>query len=602
MAHRCAECPYRALASARVAPTRVSSRRSASARAWRRTAATSARADSGGNADATARSRREKPPPWALMGRSVHEHHVGLSREQEDELALGAVADEAGVSLESLRSNLERLERLCPPLVARRERGEVKPARLARLALDLDAVASRMMRLKLLLPNADVAEMCARKPALLEAGAVDRAEAVAAIVRTEYPARFVADDVARGDEDVFAEDDDSALQKTHHDDDSKTNESETKAAMDDTNKKANALLASVPDILLEPSDECVREMVTRARALRFLLPTADVARIAKKKPSFVLTRDAGHASARGGHAAGLETGRSYEEGVPKQEKKNTKKTKSKSVDDSRDDSSVSESGGVHNDAEVQTNVNREEDSWFDSWHVAISAREVRARMPEDCDVDRLLTDHPNILAMDVPALFEDLRAVFPTRNPADVLRTNPKIAYQVRRRSATRNFFFALASLFSEPRRREDVVCPFCRREKNGVQKVVSCFGTLTKRAFCSSRNRPRSWKRTRRPRGLCASLDRDAGASGGNERETRAATPTANLFFFFSSSLSAVRAEHRERGADGSRREHHAGVRGERGAHDHRGAQGARRGEETRATSARGVERRRMIFDSKMS
>lgn len=447
MAHRCAECPYRALASARVAPTRVSSRRSASARAWRRTAATSARADSGGNADATARSRREKPPPWALMGRSVHEHHVGLSREQEDELALGAVADEAGVSLESLRSNLERLERLCPPLVARRERGEVKPARLARLALDLDAVAACMMRLKLLLPNADVAEMCARKPALLEAGAVDRAEAVAAIVRTEYPARFVAD-VARGDEDVFAEDDDSALQKTHHDDDSKTNESETKASSNDTNKKANALLASVPDILLEPSDECVREMVTRARALRFLLPTADVARIAKKKPSFVLTRDAGHASARGGHAAGLETGRSYEEGVPKQEKKKTKKTKSKSVDDSRDDSSVSESGGVINDAEVHENVNRD-GSWFERWHVAISVNEVRARMPQDCDVDRLLTDHPNILAMDVPALFEDLRAVFPTRDPADVLRANPKIAYQVRRRSATRNFFFrACVSFF----------------------------------------------------------------------------------------------------------------------------------------------------------
>ena len=382
------------------------------------------------------------------MGRSVHEHHVGLSREQEDELALGAVADEAGVTLESLRSNLERLERLCPPLVARRERGEVKPARLARLALDLDAVASRMMRLKLLLPNADVAEMCARKPALLEAGAVDRAEAVAAIVRTEYPKRF-------GDEDVFAEDDDSALQKTHHDDDSKTNESETKASSNDTNKKANALLASVPDILLEPSDECVREMVTRARALRFLLPTADVARVAGKKPSFVLTRDAGHASARGGHAAGLETGRSYKssEGVPKQEKKNTKKTKSKSVDDesssdSRDDSSVSESGGVSNDAEVRENENRD-GSWFERWHVAISAREVRARMPQDCDVDRLLTDHPNILAMDVPALFEDLRAVFPTRDPADVLRANPKIAYQVRRRSATRDFFFRACVSFS---------------------------------------------------------------------------------------------------------------------------------------------------------
>ena len=174
MAHRCAKSPYRALASARVAPTR---------------------ADSGGDAEATARSRKEKAAPWALMGRSVHEHHVGLSREQEDELALGAVADEAGVSLESLRSNLERLERLCPPLAARRERGEVKPARLARLALDLDAVASSMMRLKVLLPNADVAEMCARKPALLGAEAVDRAEAVAAIVGSEYPARFVVPNV-----------------------------------------------------------------------------------------------------------------------------------------------------------------------------------------------------------------------------------------------------------------------------------------------------------------------------------------------------------------------------------------------------------------------
>ena len=59
-------------------------------------------------------------------------------------------------------------------------------------------------------------------------------------------------------------------------------------------------------------------------------------------------------------------------------------------------------------------------------------------MPKDCDVDRLLTDFPNILAMDVPALFEDLRAVFPTRDPADVLRTNPKIAYQVRSRAGTR--------------------------------------------------------------------------------------------------------------------------------------------------------------------
>ena len=35
--------------------------------------------------------------PWALMGRSVHEHHLTLTRDQIDELALGAVSDEAGV-------------------------------------------------------------------------------------------------------------------------------------------------------------------------------------------------------------------------------------------------------------------------------------------------------------------------------------------------------------------------------------------------------------------------------------------------------------------------------------------------------------------------
>ena len=262
MAHRCANSPYRALASARVAPTRGDSRRAASARAWRRAAATSARADSGGDAEATARSRKEKAAPWALMGRSVHEHHVGLSREQEDELALGAVADEAGVSLESLRSNLERLERLCPPLAARRERGEVKPARLARLALDLDAVASSMMRLKVLLPNADVAEMCARKPALLGAEAVDRAEAVAAIVGSEYPARFVVPNVARDDEN-----DENDENEIHH----SINRAET-----------SALLASVPDILLEPCDEAVRAIVTRAGALRFLLTNADVERLAGK--------------------------------------------------------------------------------------------------------------------------------------------------------------------------------------------------------------------------------------------------------------------------------------------------------------------------------
>ena len=45
--------------------------------------------------------------------------------------------------------------------------------------------------------------------------------------------------------------------------------------------------------------------------------------------------------------------------------------------------------------------------------------------------ERLLTDFPSILAMDVPALFEDLRRVFPDQDPGAVLRRNPSIAYQV---------------------------------------------------------------------------------------------------------------------------------------------------------------------------
>ena len=55
----------------------------------------------------------------------------------------------------------------------------------------------------------------------------------------------------------------------------------------------------------------------------------------------------------------------------------------------------------------------------------------RRMMPPDCDTDRLLTDFPNILAMDVTALFEDIARVFPDKSPGDVLRRNPKIAYQV---------------------------------------------------------------------------------------------------------------------------------------------------------------------------
>jgi hypothetical protein len=69
-----------------------------------------------------------------------------------DELTLGAVSDESGVDVDTLRASMRRLERLCPPLAARRSRGEVKAAEMARLALDLPAATAAMLRVKALLP------------------------------------------------------------------------------------------------------------------------------------------------------------------------------------------------------------------------------------------------------------------------------------------------------------------------------------------------------------------------------------------------------------------------------------------------------------------
>ena len=78
----------------------------------------------------------------------------------------------------------------------------------------------------------------------------------------------------------------------------------------------------------------------------------------------------------------------------------------------------------------------DDDAWLERWHVARSVDEMRRRMPPDCDTDRLLTDFPNLLVMDVPALFEDLARVFPDKDPGEVLRRNPSIAYQVNEKHA----------------------------------------------------------------------------------------------------------------------------------------------------------------------
>ena len=303
------------------------------------------------------------------MGRSVHEHHVSLSKEQADELALLAVCDESGVDAETLRTALKRLEEICPPLAKRRARGEVKPAEMARLALDLPAVTSGMLGVKRLLPGADAAELCARQTSLFAKPGVDNAVDVVNTLRA-------------GLEGAGLE----------------------PSACDE-------LIAAVPAMLVIDAADggTIAGIVARAGALRDALPTANLAKLCGKRPEFLVTKDRGEyrltyeSEPRVGHAAGMPVGKRR-----------------------GDEKSAPGDGDGDGDGDRGRAAR-----WPESWYVYRSARQMRERMPSDCDVDRLLTDFPNILAMDVPALFEDLKRVFPGEAPADVLRRNPSISFQV---------------------------------------------------------------------------------------------------------------------------------------------------------------------------
>lgn len=307
------------------------------------------------------------------MGRSVHEHHVSLSKEQADELALLAVCDESGVDVETLRTALKRLEEICPPLAKRRARGEVKPAETARLALDLPAVTISMLGIKRLLPGADAAELCARQTSLFAKPGVDNAASAVRALRAGLEG----------------------------------------AGLDPS--ACDELIAAVPAVLVIDADDggTIAGICARAGALRDALPSANLAELCGKRPEFLVTKDRGEyrltyeSEPRVGHAAGMPVGerRGDEKSAP-------------------GDVGGDGGGDGHGDGDRAAR-------WPESWYVYRSARQMRERMPSDCDVDRLLTDFPNILAMDVPALFEDLKQVFPGKAPADVLRRNPSISFQV---------------------------------------------------------------------------------------------------------------------------------------------------------------------------
>ena len=369
---------------------------------------------SSSSSSSSSRDAADAPTPWALMGRSVHERHVALTAEQQDALALGAVADETGVPVETLRANIARLLALVPPLAARRARGAVTPAALVRLALDLPAVAAAVVRVKRILPRADAAAVCAALPALMERPeALDRAEAV-----VEALAEALEDErtTSRGGERERAdgeEEDANAREESESDSSSPSAAAAGSAARialgDGTTRSsralAEALAAAVPALLATETDAEVAEAARRCRTLEEVLPRADLARLFGARPEFLTTPDAGLGAARGGHAAGLERGRTVADRDRAMRRRRSGPRKK------------GRSSGGFGDA--------------GAWRVGEAAAEMRRRMPRDCDVDRLLTDFPGILAMDVPAMFEDLERAFPGKEPGEVLRRNPKIATQV---------------------------------------------------------------------------------------------------------------------------------------------------------------------------
>ena len=396
--------------SARAPPARRLERVTRAATRGPTRAASSPSSSSSSSLDAA-----DAPTPWALMGRSVHERHVALTAEQQDALALGAVADETGVPVETLRANLARLLALVPPLAARRARGAVTPAALVRIALDLPAVAAAVVRVKRILPRADAAAVCAALPALMERPeALDRAEAV-----VEALAEALEDErtTSRGGERERAdgeEEDANAREESESDSSSPSAAAAGSAARsalgDGTTRSsralAEALAAAVPALLATETDAEVAEAARRCRTLEEVLPRADLARLFGARPEFLTTPDGGLGAARGGHAAGLERGRT----VADRDRAMRRRRSGPPRKEGR-------SSGGFGDARA--------------WRVGEAAAEMRRRMPRDCDVDRLLTDFPGILAMDVPAMFEDLERAFPGKEPGEVLRRNPKIATQV---------------------------------------------------------------------------------------------------------------------------------------------------------------------------
>ncbi|PRW58273.1 ER lumen retaining receptor isoform B [Chlorella sorokiniana] len=120
------------------------------------------------------------------MGRVVSEQRVALQFDTQlnQGLVRSAAARESGLDYDEFEARLQRLFTLVPFLQERMLR--MQPKLLAALAAEPEQLAQRLVELKTLLPQADVAAIVAQRPSLLLDGEWERVPAGVAALAACY--------------------------------------------------------------------------------------------------------------------------------------------------------------------------------------------------------------------------------------------------------------------------------------------------------------------------------------------------------------------------------------------------------------------------------
>ncbi|GAB4820638.1 hypothetical protein N2152v2_007684 [Parachlorella kessleri] len=119
------------------------------------------------------------------MGYQMSEAGIMWNDELKLRLILRVVADQLHLSDEAVAERLRQLALLMPTL--QQKLPAMKPQLIARLAADVPAVAAAMLQLKDVFPEADVAKLAVREPALVLGFDMVRLRGVAEELRQLLP-------------------------------------------------------------------------------------------------------------------------------------------------------------------------------------------------------------------------------------------------------------------------------------------------------------------------------------------------------------------------------------------------------------------------------